>query len=100
MKENIQNQDSWGIKKYKWGIVGVVCDGLGSKKYSHIGSKALVKAITKASQIFDFKKDIKLFEPLVKSLWDINISPYTYNDTATTFDNLLLLKIKKFILVG
>ena len=83
IKENIPNQDSFVVKKYKWGIVGVVCDGLGSKKYSHIGSKALVNAITKAAQ-FSFEKDINLFEPLVKSLWDINIYPYTYNETSTT----------------
>lgn len=84
IKENIPNQDSFIVKKYSWGIVGVVCDGLGSKKYSHIGSKALVNAITKAAQLFDFEKDVNLFEPLVKSLWDINIFPYTPDDTSTT----------------
>ena len=84
IKENIPNQDSFIVKKYSWGIVGVVCDGLGSKKYSHIGSKSLVNAITKAAQLFDFEKDINLFEPLVKSLWDINIFPYTHNETSTT----------------
>ncbi|MDF1876114.1 protein phosphatase 2C domain-containing protein [Sulfurimonas sp. SAG-AH-194-I05] len=84
IKENIPNQDSFIIKKYSWGSVGVVCDGLGSKKYSHIGSHALVHAVVKASQLFDFEKDIQLFEPLVKSLWDINISPYSQNETSTT----------------
>ena len=84
IKENIPNQDSFIVKKYSWGIVGVICDGLGSKKYSHIGSKALVNAITKAAQLFDFEKDINLFEPLVKSLWDINIFPYAPNETSTT----------------
>jgi len=84
IKENIPNQDSFIVKKYSWGIVGVVCDGLGSKKYSHIGSKALVNVITKAAQLFDFEKDINLFEPLVRSLWDINISPYTHSETSTT----------------
>lgn len=83
-KENIPNQDSFIVKKYSWGIVGVVCDGLGSKKYSHLGAKALVGAIIKAAQLFDFKKDIQLFEPLVKSLWDINISPYSQDETSTT----------------
>jgi len=84
IKENIPNQDSFIVKKYSWGIVAVVCDGLGSKKYSHIGSKALVNAITKAAQLFDFEKDINLFEPLVSSLWDINIFPYTRDETSTT----------------
>jgi serine/threonine protein phosphatase PrpC len=84
IKENIPNQDSFIVKKYSWGIVGVICDGLGSKKYSHIGSNALVSAIAKAAQLFDFEKDINLFEPLVTSLWDINIYPYTPNETSTT----------------
>ena len=84
IKENIPNQDSFIVKKYSWGIVGVVCDGLGSKKYSHIGSKSLVNAVVKAAKIFDFEKDIQLFEPLLKSLWNINISPYNQNETSTT----------------
>ncbi len=84
IKENIPNQDSYIIRKYSWGIVGVVCDGLGSKQYSHIGSQSLVNAVVQVAKIFDFKKDINLFEPLLKLLWDINISPYSHNDTSTT----------------
>jgi len=84
IKENIPNQDSYVVKKYSWGIVGVVCDGLGSKKYSHIGSEALTKAVIKAAKIFDFNKDINLFEPLLKSLWDITVFPYMQNEVSTT----------------
>jgi len=85
IKENIPNQDAYIVKKYKWGIVGVVCDGLGSKKYSHIGSNALVKSVVEASKLFDFENvNIKLFEPLLKSLWDISIFPHNSNETATT----------------
>jgi len=84
IKENIPNQDAYIVKKYSWGIVGVVCDGLGSKKYSHIGSKSLVNAVLKTAQLFDFEKDVKLFEPLLKSLWNINIFPYKEKETSTT----------------
>ena len=84
IKENIPNQDSYLVKKYAWGIVGVVCDGLGSKKYSHIGSDALTKSVIKAARIFDFTKNLNLFEPLLKSLWDISISPYMQNEVSTT----------------
>ena len=70
---------------------------MGSKKYAHIGSKALVDAIIKAAQLFDFKKDIKLFEPLVKSLWDINISPYSQNETSTTLLFSIVKNKKIFI---
>lgn len=97
VKENIPNQDSFLIKKYSWGAVGVVCDGLGSKKYSHIGSLALSEAIVKASQLFDFSKDIKLFEPLLQSLWDINIYPYLQNETSTTLLFTIIKNGKAYI---
>lgn len=97
IKENIPNQDSCVVKKFSWGIVGVVCDGLGSKKYSHIGSKSLVEAIIKTAQLFDFKKDIGLFEPLLKSLWDINISPYSQDETATTLQFCIVKNKKIYI---
>ena len=96
---NIPNQDAYIVKKFAWGIVGVVCDGLGSKKHSHIGSKSLVNAIVQCAKIFDFKnKDINLFEPLLKSIWDINISPYEEHETSTT---LLFVIVKhKRIYIG
>ena len=96
---NIPNQDSFTVRKFNWGIVGVVCDGLGSKKYSHIGSKALVKAVVYCSNIFDFKnKDISLFEPLLKSIWKNNIYPYNERDTSTTL--LFVIVKNKKVYVG
>jgi serine/threonine protein phosphatase PrpC len=98
IKNNTPNQDSYIVKKYNWGIVGIVCDGLGSKEYSHIGSNALTKAILKASRIFDFdNKDIKLFEPLVKSLWDIEIYPYMQNECSTTLLFAIIKNKKVFV---
>ncbi len=79
------NQDAYKVKSFYWGMVGVVCDGLGSKQYSHIGSKALVKAVVKASDLFDFENsNIEQFEPLVKSLWEKKIYPYSISDCSTT----------------
>jgi len=98
IKNDIPNQDSYLVKKYSWGIVGVVCDGLGSKKYSHIGSNALVKAIVEASKVFNFTKDINLFEPLVKSLWKMNIDPYNEDETSTTL--LFVIVKNKKIYIG
>lgn len=92
IKSETPNQDAFAIKKFKWGIVGVVCDGLGSKQYSHIGSKSLSSAIITASEIFDFQtSNIELFEPLVKSIWEQNIYPYSEQDCATT---LLFIIVK------
>lgn len=98
IKNSIPNQDAYIVKKYSWGVVGVVCDGLGSKKYSHIGSNALVKAIVEASKVFNFTKDINLFEPLVKSLWKMNIDPYNEDETSTTL--LFVIVKNKKIYIG
>ena len=97
IKNSIPNQDSYVVKKYSWGMVGVVCDGLGSKKYSHIGSRALTKSIVQASKIFDFSKDIKLFEPLVHSLWAMNINPYSKEETSTTLLFVIVKNKKVYI---
>jgi len=83
-QENIPNQDAFTVKTFSWGIIGVVCDGLGSKKHSHIGSQALVDSIHQASKIFDFEKKIELFEPLLYSLWQINIFPFLEENTSST----------------
>lgn len=98
LKEGLPNQDAYVVQKYKWGIVGVVCDGLGSKQHSDIGSKALTKAIIQASKVFDFdKKDITLFEPLVKALWDINIYPYSEDEASTTLLFAIVKNSKVYI---
>ncbi|WP_180379752.1 protein phosphatase 2C domain-containing protein [Campylobacter devanensis] len=75
--------------------IGVVCDGLGSKKYSHIGSKTLANSLIKCAKNFDFSKDISLFKPLLKSIWDIEKYPYNDADTGTT---LLFCIIQKGII--
>ena len=84
IKNNMPNQDSTRLYISKNFAVGVVCDGLGSKKYSHIGSKALTKSLISASDIFDFSNHLSLFEPLLESLWNINKYPYSSEDCRTT----------------
>jgi len=97
-KVNIPNQDAFIVKKFNWGIVGVVCDGLGSKKYSHIGSKALTKAIIEVSKIFDFKTSrIEQFEVLVKSIWEKEIYPYSKNECSTTLLFVIVKQNKVYI---
>jgi serine/threonine protein phosphatase PrpC len=79
------NQDAYVVQQFKWGIVGVVCDGLGSKKYSHLGSAALAETVVRTAIQFDFNNtDLSLFEPLVRAMWDIKIHPHSRADAATT----------------
>lgn len=48
----ICNQDFYKIKKTRYGIVMVVCDGVGSNKYSQFGSKAAAKAVIKTFKLY------------------------------------------------
>lgn len=83
---NVPNQDAYSVKRYKFGTVLVVSDGLGSKKHSDVGSKAVGKAINRAVQIWNEypDKDIRLLLPLMVSIWNIEIFPYTQKECAAT----------------
>lgn len=52
VKENIPNQDSYRIKQTEYGIAISVCDGVGSNRYSHYGSKAASKAVEKVFKLY------------------------------------------------
>lgn len=83
---NIPNQDAYSVKRYKFGTVLVVADGLGSKKYSAHGAKAVGKAVNRAVQIWNgyTQKDIKLLLPLIVSIWSMEIYPYAQKDCGAT----------------
>jgi serine/threonine protein phosphatase PrpC len=82
----LPNQDSFLIKKYSFGIVTVVADGLGSKKHSDIGSKSVCRAVSKAARIWSNYKDapIEQLIRIIHNLWDLEILPYEKNDCGTT----------------
>lgn len=84
--ENIPNQDAYSVKKYKFGTILTVSDGLGSKKYSDYGSKAVGKAVEKAVQLWNVykEKDIRLLLPLIVSIWNMEIYPYSQKDCGAT----------------
>ena len=83
---NIPNQDAYSVKRYKFGTILVVSDGLGSKKHSDIGSKAVGKAVNRAVQIWNgyVEKDIRLLLPLLVSIWNLEIYPYSQKDCGAT----------------
>lgn len=85
-KENIPNQDSYSVRKYKFGTILVVSDGLGSKKHSDLGSRSVGKAVDKAVQIWSAysEKDIRLLLPLIVSIWNLEISPYSQKECGAT----------------
>lgn len=46
----IPNQDAWLARKYVWGRVLAVADGLGSKPHSDVGSRAVCRAVARAAR--------------------------------------------------
>lgn len=83
---SIPNQDAYSVKRYKFGTILVVSDGLGSKKHSGYGAKAVGKAVNRAVQIWNgyAEKDIKLLLPLIVSIWSMEIYPYSQKDCGAT----------------
>lgn len=80
------NQDAWIARRYKWGSIIVVSDGLGSKKHSDTGSKAACQAVCDAAKAFFPSKGSKLIDlcRLIHAYWLIRIYPYDVTDCGAT----------------
>ncbi|MGM9808362.1 MAG: PP2C family serine/threonine-protein phosphatase [Bacilli bacterium] len=80
------SQDSYLISNMDNYTLVVVCDGLGSKKYSHIGSKKLCKVIDKQIKLcFKHKNlDMDTLIPIIKNKWKRFIWPIKPNKADTT----------------
>ena len=96
IKNNIPNQDSFAFKIYKSLdlVVGAVSDGMGSRKYSHIGSKELTKLVVKQARLFYSKKR---FEKKLLKQWLLNIRPYKQNETLSTLMCVIIKNNKIYI---
>lgn len=100
-KNKTLNQDYYLLRHFKNVFLMVVCDGLGSKKLSHIGAKYLVKslaAILKRKQ-FDFD-DLAQSESMLFNLWQerINKLGLSINECSTTL--LCAIVGKKYAYFG
>ena len=75
VKTGIPNQDSWMARRYKWGNVVVVSDGLGSKAYSDHGSKAACLAVFEAAQSYQNTPDANIVDilRLIHANWLVKI---------------------------
>ena len=86
IKQNLPMQDSHLVKFYSWGFVAVVSDGLGSKKYSHIGSNSVCKSVCKWAKIWSKHKELCFNDILrfIYSDWVLRVSPKVPSDCACT----------------
>lgn len=86
VKQNLPMQDSHLFKYYSWGFVAVVSDGLGSKKYSQIGSSSVCKSVCKWANIWSKHKELCFNDILrfIYSDWVMRVSPKVPSDCACT----------------
>jgi len=86
IKSNTPNQDSFLLKSGNYGTLVVVSDGMGSKPYSDIGSKAVCDSVFEAVKIWNNSKseNINYLLKLIHNLWLIKITPYKAEECAAT----------------
>lgn len=86
INNNIPNQDSYLIDNEDDYTLAVVCDGLGSKKYSHRGSKKLCKVLKRQIKKCYKRKEFNFVTllPLIKKKWKRAIWPIKPNKADTT----------------
>jgi serine/threonine protein phosphatase PrpC len=98
------NQDSFGTVETKNYLISVVADGLGSSKYSDLGSKMAILAVQKA--IYEWRKlENKKREILIQLIhfyWNLYISDRGYKrmECLTTCLFVYIDKKEKDILIG
>lgn len=100
VKAGIPNQDSWMARRYKWGNVVVVSDGLGSKAHSDHGSKAACLAVFDAAKSFQNTPDANIVDilRLIHANWLVKITPYTPAECSSTC--LFAIQLEAVITLG
>ncbi|HED4184974.1 TPA: protein phosphatase 2C domain-containing protein [Enterobacter mori] len=86
VKAGIPNQDSWRARRYKWGNVVVVSDGLGSKAHSDHGSKAACLAVFEAARNYQNTPAASVGDVLrlIHANWLMKIAPYASTECSAT----------------
>lgn len=100
VKAGIPNQDSWMSRRYKWGNVVVVSDGLGSKAHSDHGSRAACLAVFEAAKSYQKFPDANIDDilRLIQANWLVKIAPFSPSDCAATC--LFAIQIEDLITLG
>jgi len=93
--QNIPNQDAFNYKVYDKLIVGAVSDGMGSKKFSQIGSRILTSIVVKEAKTF-YKNKV-LFEKRLLKLYKQKIKPLKIEDTLSTLLFVIIKNNKTYI---
>jgi serine/threonine protein phosphatase PrpC len=86
VKLGIPNQDCFDISKFSFGNVAVVSDGLGSKKYSDIGSRLMCESVIDSCVEFANMKEQSISEllRLIHKHWMEKVPSDSYKDYECT----------------
>lgn len=100
VKTGIPNQDAWDARRYSWGNVLVVSDGLGSKAHSDFGSKAVLLAVFDAAKSYRKNPEVKIVDilRLIHANWLVRIAPFSPSDCSATC--LFAIQIEEVITLG
>ena len=85
-QERKPNQDAWLRRLGRDSALVVVCDGMGSRKYSATGSRAACRAVADAVRLWAKSRDAPpdLLLRLVHALWNIRVHLTGRDECATT----------------
>ena len=85
-KESLPNQDSYLVKRFKFGTLLVVSDGIGTHPHSDVGSPLVCRSVSRAVQLWHeyHCDDIRLLIPLLHSLWGMDVFPLPKNECGAT----------------
>lgn len=86
VKAGMPNQDSWMARRYRWGNVVVISDGLGSKVHSDHGSKVACLAVLEAAKSYQNNPRANILDilRLIHVNWLIGIAPYSASECSAT----------------
>ena len=100
VRASIPNQDSWMARRYKWGNVVVVSDGLGSKAHSDHGSRAACLAVFEAAKSYQNNTEVNIVDilRLIHANWLVKIAPFSPSDCSATC--LFAIQIEGIITLG
>jgi len=99
-KEGIVNQDAWRSRIFNNGSALAVSDGLGSKPFSDIGSKAACLSVIEAGLYLNQHDEYnyKYFSELIHAFWVLKTAKLKPNDCAATC--LFTLQKNDIIILG
>jgi serine/threonine protein phosphatase PrpC len=80
------NQDAWLSRLARGTALAVVCDGLGSRPHSQLGSRAACRAVADAVRHWGGVPDAppELLLRLVHAIWNLRVHQTGREDSATT----------------